>query len=233
MRPAAAALLAALCASDPALAQPLVPNGPDLEAAGWRPMVFRGRQATRFESAGAATIRVDGSGSSSMLSTPLRIDPAEYRCLTWRWIVDESTLPPTDLGKRGGDDRHLIVSLGFAYDPARASLGERMRYTLARQQAGREIPARVLFYVWGGAHPRDAWLASPYMDGAGFIKVVEPAPGPRARWVDVAVDFAADFEARFGMAPPPVVELALGGDTDDTGTRTQGRIADIRVKPRC
>lgn len=233
MRWPAAALVAALCACDPALAQPQVPDGPDLEAAGWRPILFRGRQPTRFESAGEATIRIEAVGSSSMLSAPLRIDTTRYRCLSWRWIVDESTLPATDLGKRGGDDRHLIVSLGFAYDPERASLGERMRYTLARQQAGREIPARVLFYVWGGAHPRDAWLASPYMDGAGYIKVVEPAPGPRARWTDVAVDFVADYEARFGMAPPPVVELALGGDTDDTGTRTQGRIADIRVKPQC
>lgn len=196
-------------------------------------MEFRGRQPTRFAVDGPAGIRVEATSASSMLWRPLRIEPAQHRCLVWKWIVDESTLEGTDLGKRGGDDRHLIVSLGFAYDSQRAGLGERVRYAMARQQAGREIPARVLFYVWGGTHARGAWIASPYMDGAGFIRIVEPAPGPRGRWLDVAVDFVADFEARFGMPPPPVVEIAIGGDTDDTGTRTVGRIADIAVRARC
>ncbi|MBL8700914.1 MAG: DUF3047 domain-containing protein [Alphaproteobacteria bacterium] len=235
MKLAAAALIVALAAGAalPGVAQPVVPSGSDLEAVGWRPILFRGRKPTRFESAGGATISVDAEASSSMLSTPLGFDPSAFRCVAWRWIVDESTLPATDLSRRGGDDRHLIVSIGFAFEPDRASLSERMRYALARQQAGRDIPARVLFYVWGGAHPRDSWLASPYMDGAGFIRVVEPAPGPHGRWIDVAVDVAADYEARFAAPPPPVVEIAIGSDSDDTNARTRGRIGDLAIKPRC
>lgn len=233
MTPAIAALVAVAAIAGSAAAQPALPTVPDLASAGWKPLEFRGRQPTRFASDGPATIRVEAVASSSMLWRPLRIDPVQHRCLVWRWIVDESTLDGTDLGRRGGDDRHLIVSLGFAYDPERAGLGERMRYAMARQQAGREIPARVLFYVWGGRHPRGTWIASPYMDGAGFIRVIEPAPGPRQRWTEVVVDFVTDFEARFGTPVPPVVEVAVGGDTDDTGARTVGRIANIAFRDRC
>lgn len=214
-------------------AQPLLRAGPDLEAAGWRPMLFPGRAATRFEGTDQKTIRVEADGSSSMLSTALRVDTTRYRCLSWRWSVDAATLGGTDLGKRGGDDRHLIVSLGFAFDPDSAGIAERVRHALARQRAGRDVPGRVLLYVWGGDHPRGAWIRSPYLEGAGFIRVLEPAPGPRQQWLEVTVDFVTDFEARFSRPAPEVVELAIGGDTDDTRTRSVGRIAELGFKERC
>lgn len=196
-------------------------------------MIFDGRAATRFQGADDTTIRIEAESSSSMLSTVLRVDTARYRCLSWRWIVDAATLGGTDLGKRGGDDRHLIVSLGFAFDAASAGLATRMRHALARQRAGRDVPGHVLFYVWGGDHPRGTWIRSPYLDGVGFIQVVEPAPGPRARWVEASVDFVADFETRFSRPAPEVIEVAVGGDTDDTRTRSVGRIADLAFKERC
>lgn len=225
------ALLALLSLA--ASAQGILPTGPDLAANGWRPIEFRGRSPTRFEPDGAHGLRVVTDSSSSMLSIGVRIDPATHRCLSWRWRVDDATIPATDLGQRGGDDRDLIVSLGFAYDPDSATLGERMRHGLARQRAGRVIPGHVLFYVWGGSHPRGAWISSPYMDGAGAIRVVEPSPGERGTWREVSVDFAADFRARFNRTVPVVIELAVGGDSDDTRSRSSGRIADLSFKPQC
>jgi hypothetical protein len=49
----------------------------------------------------------------------------------------------------------------------------------------------------------------------------------------VQVDVAADYRARFGEAPPAVVELAIGADSDDTASRTSGRIADLAFRPGC
>lgn len=216
-----------------ASAQAILPTGPDLRANGWQPIEFHGRALTRFEADGPQGLRIVTENSSSMLSRGVRIDPATHRCLTWRWRVDDSTIPPTDLGKRGGDDRDLIVSLGFAFDPDNASLGERVRHALARQQAGRVIPGHVLFYVWGGAHARNAWVNSPYMDGAGAIRVIENSRGELQRWHEVAVDFAADFRARFDRPVPLVIELAIGADSDDTRSRSSGRIADLSFKPGC
>lgn len=228
-----AALLAVFLAATPAAAQPALGFGGDLEAAGWRPLVFSGRAPTLFRALDAATVAIEASGTSSMLTRQLRVETSSFRCLSWRWMVDESTLPATDLARRGGDDRNLIVSLGFAADPAESGLAERLRQALARQHAGRDVPGRALLYVWGGAHPRDGWVESPYMHGAGQIRVVEPSPGPRGRWQQVSIDFVADFEARFRRRAPPVVELAIGADADDTGTRTLGRIADLTFKERC
>ncbi len=91
----------------------------------------------------------------------------------------------------------------------------------------------MLFYVWGGTHARDAWISSPYMEGAGAIRVIEPSPGPLGRWQDVVIDFAADFRARFDRPVPPVIEVAVGADSDDTRSRSSGRITDLAFKPRC
>jgi hypothetical protein len=233
VQPLAALLGAWLAVATPAAAQERIATGPDLTRNGWMPVIFRNREPTRFEPDGAHALRVIAQSSSSMLSRSVDIDPRADRCLTWRWILDESTIPATDLGQRGGDDRNLIVSVGFAFDAERASLGERMRFAAARTAAGREIPGRVLFYVWGGRHPRGAWVKSPYMDGAGVIRVIEPSPGPTGRWLEARADLAADFRAQFGAEPTRVVELAVGGDSDDTRTRSVGRISDLAFSRGC
>lgn len=230
---AAAILLALAIATARAAAEQPLGFGPDLGSAGWRPLLFPGREPTQFLGLDAAAVRIQSDGSSSMLTRSIDGAHAGHRCLAWRWMVEDSTLPATDLGRRGGDDRHLIVSLGFAASPADEGMAARLRRALARQQTGREVPGSALLYVWGGAHPRDGWVESPYMPGAGHIRIVEPAPGPRGRWLEVSVDFVADYERRFARPAPPVVEVAIGADSDDTGTRTQGRIADLVFKPRC
>jgi hypothetical protein len=227
----AAATLGVVSAAAGAL--PL-PDAPDLDPAGWQEVLFRDRAPVAFTPAGEDDgIAIRAEAAASMLAVRLRVDPAARACLSWRWRLDETTMPPTDLGRRGGDDRNLIVAVGFAHDPARRSLGQRLRYDLARLRAGREIPGRVIFYVWGGAHAVGSWMESPYMDGAGLIRVVEPALGPVGAWRSVQVDVAADYRARFGEAPPAVVELAIGADSDDTASRTSGRIADLAFRPGC
>ena len=233
MRRAAALVLGALLPALPAAGQAPLPTLPSLEAAGWRPVPFRERAPVRFEPAEPGAIALTAQAAASMLAYTLRVDPAAMGCLTWRWRLDASTIPPTDLARRGGDDRNLIVAVGFAHDPARRSLGQRLRYDLARLRAGRDIPGRVIFYVWGGAHPAGTWLESPYMEGAGLIRVVEPAPGPLGVWREVRVDVAADYAARFGEPAPPVVELAIGADSDDTASLSAGRIADLAFRPGC
>jgi hypothetical protein len=210
-----------------------LPDAPGLDQAGWQEVPFRERAPVAFTAAAEGAIVVRAEAAASMLAVRVRVDPATRPCLSWRWRLDETTLPATDLARRGGDDRNLIVAVGFAHDPARRSLGQRLRHDLARLRAGREIPGRVIFYVWGGAHAAGSWLDSPYMEGAGVIRVVEPAPGPLGTWRAVRVDVAADYQARFGEPPPEMVELAIGADSDDTASRTSGRIADLAFRPAC
>lgn len=231
-RAATVALLLAL-ATAPAIAQQPLGFAADLQSAGWRPLLFPGRAATQFLGLDPRTVGIEAVGSSSMLTRSVDAATAGHRCLAWRWMVEEATLPATDLARRGGDDRHLVVSLGFAASPADEGIATRLKRAVARQYTGREVPGSALLYVWGGAHPRGAWVESPYMPGAGQIRIVEPSPGPRGRWLEVSVDFVADYEARFARPAPPIVEVAIGADSDDTGTRTLGRIADMVFKPRC
>jgi hypothetical protein len=77
--------------------------------------------------------------------------------------------------------------------------------------------------------------AAPGLDQAGWQEVPfrERAPGPLGTWRAVRVDVAADYQARFGEPPPEMVELAIGADSDDTASRTSGRIADLAFRPAC
>lgn len=211
----------------------VLPAGPDLAAAGWTPVPFSGRAPVVFAPAGDDAIALAADGAASMLARRVEVDPSATPCLSWRWIVDAGGVPPTDLGRRGGDDRNLIVAIGFAHEPARRGLGERLRHEAARLRAGRDIPGRVIFYVWGGAHPAGTWLESPWFEGVAMIRVVEPSPGPVGAWREARADVAADYRARFGEEPPRVVEVAIGADSDDTASRAAGRIAGLAFRRAC
>jgi hypothetical protein len=224
---------ALLAGGGDASAQIKLEFGPDLLRNGWHAMPFRNKTAVEFEADGAHAVRIVADNAASMLTTVLRFEITRFRCLAWRWRVDESTIPPTNLARRGEDDRNLIVSVGFAYVPEQLSLMERLRYGVAKLNAGREIPARVLLYVWGGRHAKDTMIESPYMEGAGFIKVLQPSPGPIGAWQDAEIDLVADYEQAFAAAPSDIVEIAIGANSDDTQMRSAGRIADLTLKPRC
>ena len=73
----------------------------------------------------------------------------QARSASWSWRVDQS-VPPTDLGRKGGDDRN--ISLYFVFLPeaeANALEGANIRQLMGNDNV------RILQYVWGGNHGRD------------------------------------------------------------------------------
>lgn len=141
---------------------------------------------------------------------------------SWSWSVDTS-VPPTDLGKKGGDDRNL--SLYFVFLPADEA--ERLAGASIRKLLGNKN-VRILQYAWGGNHGRGAFIASPYApSGQGFTVALRQAG---TGVFSESRNLAADYQKAFGGTYGKLVGLAVSGDSDDTSTEIDARISNLNLK---
>jgi hypothetical protein len=209
-------------------------TAPELEAAGWRKVQWHGIRPAEFAATPDGGIRISAHGEASLIALAMQGSPA---CLSWRWRVESST-PPTDLTRRGGDDRAVAVAVGFAGFGPQAGLTVRAQHAAAQVASGQSrLPRSVLMYVWGGTgqEGQDApggFFPSPWSHGVSMMRVVRPAQAPRGKWVEERVDLGADWRAAFGGDQvPAVMELMISTDSDDTGTRVEAQVRDIRLGP--
>lgn len=207
----------------------LVAIGPGLP--GWEPLPFDGRPANRFDGRDDGVLVVESRGGASMLFRRLEERPQGPFTLSWRWRVDR-TMGPTDLARKGADDRPVALYLSFPYDPASADLGERLARPFVELAKGRDAPGRVLAYTWGGERGRGAMLRSPYMGAAGAIMVLRRGDGPVGVWLEEQVRPDEDYRRAFGVPPSgPPMQIAVGADSDDTAAESLAFVADIRFGP--
>jgi hypothetical protein len=225
MRPLVALTLAGLSLG---LAARTVGAAPEPASGAWQAGTWAGIPAARLEASGDGSIIVSARGQGSFL---WRWERRASECMTWRWRVDEGP-PPTRLDRRGGDDRALAITVGFAGWPPQSSAWQRTQHRVAQANAGgRHLPRAALVFVWGGTGEEPRGFESPYMAGLGRVFVLRPAQAPRGVWQEERVNLGALWRETFGGTPPPVEKLAIGVDTDDTGARLEARIENIRFVP--
>jgi hypothetical protein len=235
------ALLAALLGG---AAEPL-PTPPMLAEAGWRMGAWHGMAPARFDPMPPRVRSAAGEAWALLPGVLLRAEPGEggfvWRrlagppgCLAWRWRVDAGP-PPTDLTRRGGEDRAISISVGFDGWPPEAGAWARARHAAAQAALGdgQPLPRSMLIYVWGGTGREPApFFASPWLGGIGQVRVLRPADAPRGVWLEERVDLAAEWRAAFGAeGPPPLIKISIGTDTDDTRSRVHAAVADLRLGP--
>jgi hypothetical protein len=153
-----------------------------------------------------------------LLWRPLTENVWQATKASWSWNVGTS-VPPTDLSQKGGDDRNL--SLYFIFAPQ--DLAARAQDLGIRKLLGNpEI--RILMYVWGGSHDRNTVVASPYLGARGKTIVLRPA-GTGQR--DETIDLRSDLERIYGSRNLMLIGLAVSADSDDTETRIEAGISDL------
>lgn len=140
---------------------------------------------------------------------------------SWSWAVSQS-VPATDLTRKGGDDRNLSLYFVFLPEAEAQRIGEggSIRNLLNNDQA------RVLVYVWGGAHGRGDVLSSPYLGARGKTIVRRPSGTGSFR---ETVDLAGDYTRAFGGAAGALVGLAVSADSDDTNSTIRGEISGLSI----
>lgn len=207
---------------------------PELEQAGWRKVEWHGIRPAEFIATPSGGVRLRAAGQGSFIARPLQGPPG---CLAWRWRVDQGP-PPTDLTRRGGDDRAIAVSIGFSGFSPQAGFALRAQHAVAQASAGQvTLPRSALTYVWGGTGREGqgrphGFFDSPWTHGITKIRVLRPADAPRGQWVEEKVDLGADWRAAFGgQDAPPMIELVISTDVEDTGARLDAQVENIRLVP--
>lgn len=163
---------------------------------------------------------VSSRGSVSMAYTAVSEMDWAAKSASWSWTVGQG-VPATDLRIKGGDDRNLAVYAVFLPEAEAAQ----MKNAGIRDLLGSES-ARVLVYVWGGAHKRGEILDSPYL-GARGKTVVLRASGEGSH--NEKVNLAKDYSRAFGGSAGALVGLAISADSDDTDTVIQGAISGLTL----
>jgi hypothetical protein len=205
----------------------LAPGAPPAE--GWRVIgASRDKPPTRYtlvHDGGVTVLRADSSNAVSGLSRALRVNPAEYPLLKWRWKIS-NVLKNSDLTTKEGDDFPARVYVMFDYPLEKLPFGERTKLRLARALYDPHLPAATLCYVWDGRAAAGTIVPSPYTDRVRTL-VVESGAARVNRWLDVERNVAADFRAAFGEEAPAVSGVAVATDTDNTGESATAFFGDI------
>ena len=199
-----------------------VPISPGLPE--WQELTFKNITPNRWREDGGAVV-AESSNAASILYQRVSVSLASTPMLRWRWRVDQAT-PATDLARKGVDDRPLALTIGFAYDSANASMGERMKRVIVERVAGADAPGRVVDLTWGGSRPVGTLLPDPHAGESGRQLIVRESG--EGDWQEQSVDVAALYRRIWGAEPPPVTQIGILVDSDDTDTTARSAISDIR-----
>lgn len=185
----------------------------------WETVRFPRLDSNEYDFSGnSLIIRSDDS-----VSIVVKILPERHWGATtahWEWAVDQS-VPPTDLSRRGGDDRNIIIY--FVFMPERAI---RSMKTITPRKLIMDNDATILSVAWGGNHRRGEVMDNPFMDGRGKIIVLRQSG---TGIFDESFDMAGSYAAAFGSAPERLVAVAVGSDSDDTGSAVRARITGLEL----
>jgi len=168
--------------------------------------------------------------SMALLARPVTVDFSQTPVLCWRWRV-EAPVAAADMRRKAGDDYAARVYVAFDMPREALSASTRLKLGLARRIYGAEVPDAALSYVWDNRNPVGTAQKSSYTGRAQLI-VAESGTARAGQWVRERHDVAADFAAAFDGAPGQAVQVALGSDTDNTGSSARAGFADLHFVGR-
>ena len=187
---------------------------------GWREQKFSLFSSNDFL-LGGHTLGVRSNKTVSVLWTRLPLSMWGGRRAKWDWAV-ELSVPPTDLTKKGGDDRNLSIYFLFLPEKtAEEATSSGFKSLLSNPDV------RVLMYLWGGDHSRGQVLPTPYLGVRGRSLILQGAGvGSAAEHVDLA----KDFRRAFASEPQNLVGIAVSSDSDDTETEVIARVSNFYMQ---
>lgn len=162
------------------------------------------------------------NGSVSIAWTRVAQSNWDSDAASWSWRVDES-VPPTNLARKGGDDRN--ISLYFVFVPesvAPGLAGANIRSLLGNKDV------RIIQYAWGGNAGRGAVIPSPYGPSGQGVTIALRQAGTGSH--SESVNLAADYAKAFGGSKGALVGLAVSGDSDDTKSTIRASIGNLTLR---
>lgn len=153
--------------------------------------------------------------------------PRVLREFSWRWSVLKHP-EGANLKKKEGDDAAAKVCLFVHIDESRLSIGSRMALGAARMVSSEPLPAATLCYVWASSNAVQNDVFPNPFTSLVFNWVLENGPASD-QWLPEKRDVQADAKRVFGdLLPDDPVKfdgVALGSDSDNTGSQAKARFA--------
>lgn len=185
--------------------------------------------ATRFtveQRDGRITVRIEARGAYGNLVHPLG---GAAGVLSWQWQV-ERFAEGADLRTREADDTSIKVCALFDMPLEHVPFVERQLLRLARARTDAPLPAATLCYVRDPGQRTGTWLDNAYSRRVRYL-VLRGTGDETGAWQAESRDLAADFRQAFGAESPevpPLLAIAVGADTDNTGSHAVSRVAGLR-----
>ena len=221
----------------PALA-PFSAAGSGQPPASWRPVGLPPGKAplaqmdvVALEGARVLRLRTEAS-YGTLVHAVAGWTPSAESTLRWRWRLEEP-VAGADLRRKEGDDAALKVCVMYDMPLEKVPFVERSLLRLARSVSGELLPAATVCYVWDATLAAGTALPNAYSKRVRFL-VLDGAADRAGAWRAQQRRIDADFLRLFGDESgvvPPVIAIAVGADSDNTGGRSLAYIADIGLTP--
>lgn len=198
---------------------------------GWEPWVlsrFLGRTDYRIvEVDGQRVLAAHANSSASGLLQPIRVSPADYPWLSWRWKVPQ-LIPGADNASRTGDDSAVRVIVAFDGDKSKWDIEDNSFAGLVKLFSGREMPYATIQYIWENRLPKETVLDNAKTSRSKML-VVESGPDRTGQWLEFRRNIKADYERLFKEPPGPVIFVGLMTDSNATGTMALAYYGDLKL----
>ena len=191
--------------------------GPVSFSSGWKEQRLSLFSSNDYRFGNQLTMRSDGAVSIAWTALP----QSEWGAsgASWSWAVSQS-VPPTDLSRKGGDDRNLSIYFIFVpQDVAPSLAGKGIRSLAGRKDVS------VIQYAWGGNHAKGTVIQSPYGNGV-TIPLRAAGTGSASETVNLNRDFARAFSGTKGA----LIGLAVSGDSDDTNSVIEASMSKLSLR---
>jgi hypothetical protein len=202
---------------------------------GWRLYPLDGRPVMQGLASGNDGVRLLGESAITLAVKPIPVTwLSPGTCLSWRWRVDAGP-PPTDLSRRGVDDRAIALWVGFRAEAEAMTLAQRYAYGMIRFLSPvSDPPGFILAYTWGGGAASATWdaMPQPFLGQLVRQRVVRSAHDYGTGWLQETVPVTEDFRRAFAIPPTPIMQFAIFADGDNTQSRHDVAVEELRLH-RC
>jgi hypothetical protein len=156
------------------------------------------------------------------------IDLAERPWLRWEWRVDRISAAAT-VADDDQDDCPARLVLGFAGDPARLPLRDRLFADQVELFTGEPLPFATLCYVWDGQAAPESVL--PYARSSRIrYLVAESGNAGLGHWHAYRRNIVADYQRVYGEAPGRLIGVGLLTDSDDLKGSAEAWYGDLHIE---
>ena len=198
----------------------------------WAPRAFsRFKRDTRYtlQLEGDRTVlRAQADASASLYSTRLAAPLSQTPdMLTWRWKTDR-LIPGADNREKDREDSPVRILVAFDGDIRSLPVAEQRRFALSWTLSGETPPYAVLEYVWSEQVPVGTVIASAHTSQVKML-VASSGQAGLGQWQSIQRNLRDDYLKAYGVAPGPVLSVAVMTDTDNTRQQALGFYADIRL----